>query len=709
MNRHRFCGVCVAVCVVLSSAPSAGESEPRISFEERGEIRALINALGTGDDDAFVRTSRALKEKGSHAVPFLISALSLNPSPKVRYQAARVLAQIRDERGIDALFQASRLDPDDAVRKAARASLDALIEKLNTPDLADRVSKDYRLFDRGSIFSLRKRLKTDRLPSVRQRAAETLAEYGDERDLDSLFELAKGDRVAAVRQAAVKAIVDIAYPIILSGEYRVTFFGTLTHGPDSFRERMLRWLVGLFRNEPDASVRLEVVKGLTRLAYPTFLIGEDVFGPMLSLRARSREVILGVRDCLLSALTNDPGALVRKEAAASLTRLFMALFDKGDQVTNEELRLTLLREKRVHYFYPSFPGSARGIYRRSFAYYPSQAWDTLKPVLDALAKAYSTDPDPRVRTEAVAGLSVLGRRRESRVILNHLPYERSEDVWLASVQALGEFGAASAAEALLNVYRRTANSVELRKAAVSSIGKIGTRKALRGLASYIAGEPDREVRLAVVEAVGYQRDDQTAAALTRACQDKDAAVRAAAATAAGTNFTDETVPVLKQLLAQDPDERVRAAACTSLSKALGKDAADLLIAALKDEGAAVRRAAAVELGLHEIARSVDFLAAILRNDLDETARAEAATSLGRIGGQKSVKALVSAVLDDYSPLARGRALDALLETGEPRTAIIAILAALPGLATDNPTAYQELNNLLFDLRRQAHGRDPREW
>jgi len=705
MRWHHFLASWLTTVLALASLSAAGAVETRVSFEERRDIHALINSLGTSDNVAFLRTSRALREKGRKAVPFLISTLTVNPNPKVRHQIARVLAEIRDDRGIDALFQASVLDPDDAVRKIAEASLDALIGRLNAPQLGKRVQKDYGRFDRQSIYSLRKRLKTDRVPSVRQRAAQTLAEYGDERDLDALFEVAKGDNVAAVRLEAAKAIVKIAYTIVLNSEYRVTFFGTLTDGPDSFRERIVRSLINLLREERDGSVRLETVKGLTRLVYPTFLIGEEGFGPALSLKVRSREVIVEVRDCLLSLLQNDRSAPVRKEAAVSLSKLFTALLNKGDEVSNEKLRRSLLGLERVRYVYPYPPGGMSHFRQRSFRYLPARAEHLLKPVRDALSKAYSTDRDPGVRREAVIGLTFLGRKKDLRVVLRHLPHERSEDVWLASIDALGQLGGGTAAKTLLNVYRRPSNSAKLRKAAVLSIGKIGTRNIVRNLASFVAREPNREVKLAILEALGYQRDEGTAAVLAKACQDKSSDVRAAAARAAGGNFTDETIPVLKRLLMQDADEKVRAAACTSLSKAIGKEAADLFIAALDDESPTVRRAAAVELRIHKIAKAQNSLVSILLNDLAANVRAEAATSLGGIGGVKSVQPLVLAVAKDLSAFVRRQALGALLKTREPRTATIAILAILPKLAAENPTAYQELNNLLPDLRRQAHGRE----
>lgn len=708
MNWRYFRSRLLTAVLALAFLSPRATSQPRVSFEERRAIRALINSLSTSDSAVFVKSSLALREKGGKAVPFLVSALRLNPNAKVRYQVARVLAQVRDDRGIDPLFQASRLDPDDAVRRVSKASLDALIEKLSTSQLGDRVRRDYRRFDRRSIFSLRNRLKTDRFAAVRQRAAQALADYGDERDLDALFEAAKGDSVAAVRREAAKAIVEIAYPILLSAEYRVTFYGTLSDGPDSFRERMVRLLINLVSKERDASVRLEIVKGLTRLAYPTFLLGEEVFGPLFSLRARSREVILGVGDCFLSVLREDESRPVRKEAAASLCKLFAALFDKGDETANEELRRSVLHQGRVHYLYPNLPGRISRFYPRSFTYYPSKAGRLLKRVRDGFSRAYSTDPDPGVRREAVIGLSLLGRKKDCSAILNHLAYERNEDVWLASIETLGQLGGGAAAEALLNVYRRTSNSVKIRKAAVVSIGRIGTRKVVRKLASYIHREPSREVKLVVLEALGYQRDDLTAAFLARACRDKDAKARAAAATAAGRNFSDETIPVLKSLLRHDPDEKVRTAACISLSKALGKEAADLFIAALKDDGPAVRRAAAVELGIHEIEKGRDSLASLLLNDMDNGVRTAAARSLGSIGGEKSVRPLISAVSHDLNAYVRAQAVQALLKTGEPRTAIIAILSALPKLATESPDAYRELNDALPRLQEQAHGRGFRD-
>jgi HEAT repeat protein len=447
--------------------------------------------------------------------------------------------------------------------------------------------------------------------------------------------------------------------------------------------------VSLLRDEPDGSVRLELVKGLARLAYPTFLIGEEGFGQLLSLRARSREVILRVRNCLLSLLRDDESPAVRREAASCIGKLFAALFDKGDTMSNEEMRRTLLTQKRAYYFYPYFPGRIGYFYRRTFRYIPSRASYLLKPVREVMLEAYSSDPDAEVRKESILGLSLL---------------ERDPDVQFASVQGLGELGGASAAEALLLVYRKASNSAEIRQAAIFSIGRIGDRALLWRLAGFLATESNRDLKLTILEALGYHSDEQTAAVLTQVFRDKDADVRAAAATAAGKNFTDESLSPLKRLLQTDFNEKVRAAACTSLSKALGKEAADLLIGALRDSAPAVRKAAVVELGIRKIEESAESLASVLLDDPDPSVRAEAATSLGTIGGARTIQPLISAVARDTDGLVREQALQALLRTDEPRTAIVSILSELPRLAADNPRAYDELNDALPHLQQEARGR-----
>ncbi len=696
-----------ALTPLLASALllEACASEPRVSFQEAREIRLLVNSLATDDDAVFLRISRTLVEKGSKAVPFLISELRLNPDPNIRHQVARVIAQIRDDRGRDALFQASQLDPDQTVRAIAKVSLDGLLELLGASQPGVRLAQDYKRFSRLSIFSLRRTLRGERNASIRQRAAQALGEYGDERELKVLFEAAKRDPVPEVRREAVWAIVKIGYPVVLGGEYRVTFYGTLTYEPDSLRGGMVRELTGLLEQERDASVRLEVVKGLTRLAYPAFLVGEGGSGRPLTLRAGSREVILRVRDCFIWLLRRDESPMVRKEAAASLSKLFMSLFDRGDRVSSEEIRRSLLTEKRSYSFYPYLSGRVGYFRRRTFDYFPSRAESLLKPVREALSDAYSSDPDPAVRKEAVVGLSFLGDKSDSRTILAHLRSERNADLWLSSIEALGQLGGESAAEALLSVYRGRGYGPELRKAAVISIGTIGNKKAIRDLANSIASEQNREVKLAMLEAMGRQKDEQTADVLMEACRDKDAQLRAAAARAAGQNFTDGAAPVLKELLQKDPEEKVRAAACASLSKILGKEAAGLLVAALKDRGSSVRRTAAVELGLRKLERSVDVLAAALLSDPDASVRAEVATSLGNLGGQKSIHPLIYAIARDWSPVVREHALEALLKTDQPRAAIIAILAELSALETGDRSAYVELSNAMLYLRQQAHGRE----
>ncbi len=702
-RRTSWLAASLAVAILWSAAPA----EPPISFEERNEIRRLILSLASSDEAVSQASSLALEGKGEKAVPCLVSALTVNPNPRIRYQAARVLGEIRDERGVDPLFQASVLDPDGSVRRIAKVSLDSLTDLLSASELEDRrVRIDYQRFDRRSIFSLRRRVKSDPDASVRPRAARALANHGDERDLSTLLDVARGDKVAAVRREVAAAIVEIAHTIIQSEEYRVTFFGTLTRGPDTFREEMIGSLIDLVENDPDPSVRLVLVRGLTRISFPTFVMGEESFGPFLTLKARAREVIVRVRDCFVSLLRNDASAEVRREAALSLSKLFTAFLDIGNQEVNDELRRSFLRQRKTYALtYPGVPGGATYFYHRSFNYLPPRTKRIVKPVQDALARACASDPDASVRREAVLGLTYLGEKKHARAILDRLRVEKNEGVWLASMEALSRLGGGAAAEALLDVFRKLSNGERVRKAAVLSIGRIGTKKVLRNLAVFVPKEPTREVKIAILEALGLQRDEQTAAVLAKACQDRDPEVRIAAVSAMGNNFTDGTLALLKRILKEDPDENVRAAACTSLSKTLKRKAAPLLTEALKDKGSAVRERAAAELGLQGIKESVDALVSVLAKDSNPFVRGEAATALGSIGGYKSVRPLINAVADDSSPVVRQDALRALLKTDEPRSAMVAIVAMLPNLAGENPYAYIELNDALIQLRDKVYGRD----
>ena len=177
------------------------------------------------------------------------------------------------------------------------------------------------------------------------------------------------------------------------------------------------------------------------------------------------------------------------------------------------------------------------------------------------------------------------------------------------VKALGELEDPRASGALTGVLQAPGSPADLRRAAVWSLGEIagrearrnpgrearsaalGSSAALAALDAALRTAPDEEVRAAAARAMPSGPD--TAAALLAALDDREAAVRRAAAMQLGRaerSAVDASVPALVKAL-KDSSADVRREAATGLGRLRAPVAADALIARLRDDDPAVRDAA----------------------------------------------------------------------------------------------------------------------
>ncbi|MFG3129031.1 HEAT repeat domain-containing protein [Streptomyces tendae] len=162
-------------------------------------------------------------------------------------------------------------------------------------------------------------------------------------------------------------------------------------------------------------------------------------------------------------------------------------------------------------------------------------------------------------------------------------------------------------------------------------------EAVRGLVSPdaaeslspAAGDPSREVRVAVTKALGTLRAAPRAGgALDRLTEDPDALVRGAALAAlADTGCPDPLVTRAVTALS-DPAWQVRAGAATALSAARSDRAVPVLAKALADRNADVRKAAVLALTRHTTATEDARTAlATVTGDTDADVRAYANRAL----------------------------------------------------------------------------------
>lgn len=146
--------------------------------------------------------------------------------------------------------------------------------------------------------------------------------------------------------------------------------------------------------------------------------------------------------------------------------------------------------------------------------------------------------------------------------------------------------------------------------------------------------------------------------------DHDAAVDAIAA------MGDAAVPHLSRALA-DPDEDVRVVAIEALGRLRSPSAVDGLLAALADPSPTVRLSAVEALGTTGDRRATQPLMTQFAKDDNPQVRYECLTSLGLIGDPAAVGFLVKGV-SDSDPFVRLWAMDALCQMHSPNAPELAL-------------------------------------
>jgi HEAT repeat protein len=151
----------------------------------------------------------------------------------------------------------------------------------------------------------------------------------------------------------------------------------------------------------------------------------------------------------------------------------------------------------------------------------------------ALASAL-TDPSPRVRAAAAAGLAERGEESAVPLLASRLAQDKDKFVRKTAAYALGGFHGRERTSALVAAIK----------------------------------DKDMEVRGAVAVSLGDHPDAEAVPALSAALSDKSAFIRAQAAHALGVNGqgASQTVPNLIGLLAKDEDAEVRRCAAAALGQ-----------------------------------------------------------------------------------------------------------------------------------------------
>lgn len=267
-------------------------------------------------------------------------------------------------------------------------------------------------------------------------------------------------------------------------------------------------------------------------------------------------------------------------------------------------------------------------------------------------------------------------RHGSRVTELLIEQLASEDLEIrkAAVVALGRIGDARAAPALVEVLDE---DPELVIPAADALAKIGDPGAFEALLALV-GDPNAGVRQAVVGALNSLGSPQMPARVLPLLGDTDPNVRESAVKIAGYFGYPECVELLLERC-RDEDERVRRAAVEHLPFLEDERATPALVRALKKETPKVRAAAAGALAMAEGPEVSASLVEAL-GDEDSWVRYFAARSLGRLKVAESAKALAALARDDRANHVRIAAVEALGSVGGET----AVKAIAPLLKSDEP-------------------------
>ena len=238
------------------------------------------------------------------------------------------------------------------------------------------------------------------------------------------------------------------------------------------------------------------------------------------------------------------------------------------------------------------------------------------------------------------------------------------EVRRAAVVALGRIGDSSATPALVNTLSEESLAID----AANALGQIGDPRAVDGLLNLI-GNDDASIRQAAVSALNSLGLPSMSERIIPLLADSDPNVRESAVKIAGYFGYPGAASALVNL-SRDQNERVRCAAIEHLPFIEDERVLDVLVHALRQESSNVRAAAARALGTMDAPEAVGQLVEALSDD-DVWVRYFSARALGRRRSEDSVAALEKVIEKEQFNHVRIAALDSLGQIGGQRVAGIA--------------------------------------
>lgn len=711
-----------------------GLAEGLAGFDGDEARLALINMLD--DPEAAVRAASVASivkvnrsspkgESAERSLIALVVALKKENSPMVIDAITEALASFDRARVADLLLDARTADgklSSNARKALAAAGVTAESEasQLSAGDVSGRVraaERLARLGDAKAVEPLIEALTGARETQVRVKAAEALGALRDRRAVDSLVSTSRAPEIE-VRVAAV-----VALGLIADHAAAEALFLAARDSEATIREAAVHSLAALGisveKVSPDVSspswqVRAAAVTTFARLgdrsAVPLIIAAlKDSDSRVRSESARTLGALSDPRatDALTGAL-GDQSADVRVEAIYALGRMkdSRALGPLTSLLSDRDARVSLAAaeslarlgdSRATRVLIDSLSNADWRVRSRATQVLARVASEgSLDQAVGPLAMALS-DKDPVVRFYAAEALTGIGERAvPSLVEVFRSPRESDRD---RAARVLWRIGA-PAVDPLTAVLQDRSSTPEMRSASARTLGMIGDKRSIKGLALVLKderyfvrqqaawalgrmGEPAVDLlvemaglstpatREAAIEALGSISSRRALDRVVEALSDSNPNVRSAAVRALGESSNERAVPHLMTLL-RDESSALRAQAATSLAR-LGHVALPSLVPALKDSRPSVRQLAAAALGDIGSKDAVAPLIDLISTD-QSGARPEAVEALGKIGDAAAIAPILS-ILRAGSVAVRKRAIGALSRFRDPR-AIDALADAL---------------------------------
>jgi putative membrane-bound dehydrogenase-like protein len=519
-----------------------------------------------------------------------------------------------------------RVGPEQVVER----SLDAWIDQLGAGGQNARLEAQAAIEGQGEVGlkAVADALGAGGLPGSGRLHAVWILARGDARvAVDGLLSIAETDTEPRVRAQAVRAIADLADPVLVEHRLRAG------HGDAGLARRL-----AVMGGDRDPRVLLEVVLAIGRLRWaeaPRW-IAENVtrfdsdlsHGAMQTLRrAESWPATLE----LLDAPAPSPLHALALRAVAETTDPAVAAG------LIERLRKEVDASRRLEY-----AGALARIQRRPgpwvyWGFRPGSRpantgdWEWSDPIASALNEVLA-DPDHGVRA------AVLGKMRrenvplEAAALARWLHEERDPDRVASVLESLGDAPWEEGLRAAAEVAAGTAHAAANRITAVGLLARAGPTGRLRELAESLEGSV---VLAEAMRQLAKLHEEGCASLLLRGLESPAAEVREAAAECLAELDAREAGPAVIRLL-EDADVTVRRAAAAALGRLGTREAAGALLRSATDIDSGVRgRSLDALRGLKE-PRAAPIARAALK---DRESVVAAIRCLGEVGGPEHALAV----------------------------------------------------------------------